>query len=66
MDGYELMATIRSQEQYRTLPLIVLTSRAATKHQQRAVQLGADAYIIKPYQDEDLLNQIAALVEARG
>ena len=36
MDGYELMATIRSQEQYRTLPLIVLTSRAATKHQQRA------------------------------
>ncbi len=66
MDGYELMATIRSQEQYRTLPLIVLTSRAATKHQQRAIQLGADAYIIKPYQDEDLLNQIAALVQARA
>jgi chemotaxis protein histidine kinase CheA/ActR/RegA family two-component response regulator len=65
MDGYELMATIRSQEQYRTLPLIVLTSRAATKHQQRAIQLGADAYVIKPYQDEDLLNQIAALVQAR-
>src|SRR5262249_38503500 len=33
MDGYELMATLRSQEQYRPLPLIVLTSRAATKHQ---------------------------------
>jgi chemotaxis protein histidine kinase CheA/ActR/RegA family two-component response regulator len=66
MDGYELMATIRSQEQYRTLPLLVLTSRAATKHQQRAVQLGADAYIIKPYQDEDLLNQISALVQARA
>jgi chemotaxis protein histidine kinase CheA/ActR/RegA family two-component response regulator len=66
MDGYELMATIRSQEQYRTLPLIVLTSRAATKHQQRAIQLGADDYIIKPYQDEDLLSRIAALVQARS
>ncbi len=66
MDGYELMATIRSQEQYRTLPLIVLTSRAATKHHQRAIQLGANAYIIKPYQDEELLNQIASLVAAHA
>jgi chemotaxis protein histidine kinase CheA/CheY-like chemotaxis protein len=65
MDGYELMATVRSQEQYRHLPLIVLTSRAATKHQQRALQLGADAYVVKPYQDEELLSTIAALVQAR-
>ncbi|HLJ80398.1 MAG TPA: chemotaxis protein CheW, partial [Ktedonobacterales bacterium] len=66
MDGYELMATVRSQEQYRYLPLIVLTSRAATKHQQRALQLGADAYVVKPYQDEELLGTIANLVQARG
>ena len=65
MDGYELMATVRSQEQYRYLPLIVLTSRAATKHQQRALQLGADAYVVKPYQDEELLSTIATLVQAR-
>ncbi|HEU5438756.1 MAG TPA: response regulator [Ktedonobacterales bacterium] len=65
MDGYELLATVRSQEQYRALPLIVLTSRAATKHQQRAIQLGADAYVVKPYQDEELLNTIATLIQAR-
>jgi CheY-like chemotaxis protein len=47
------------------LPLIVLTSRAATKHQQRAMQLGADAYVVKPYQDEDLLTTIATLVQTR-
>ena len=62
MDGYELMATVRSQEQYRRLPLIVLTSRAATKHHQRAFQLGADAYLVKPYQDEELLSTLARLV----
>ncbi|MGH2517872.1 MAG: response regulator, partial [Ktedonobacterales bacterium] len=65
MDGYELMATVRSQDQYRFLPLIVLTSRAATKHQQRALQLGADAYVVKPYQDEELLSTLATLVQAR-
>jgi CheY-like chemotaxis protein/chemotaxis signal transduction protein len=62
MDGYELIATVRSQEQYRTLPLVILTSRAAAKHQQRATQLGANAYVVKPYQDEDLLNTLSSLV----
>jgi CheY-like chemotaxis protein len=62
MDGYELIATVRSQEQYRMLPLVILTSRAATKHQQRAMQLGANAYVVKPYQDEDLLNTLNSLV----
>ncbi len=62
MDGYELIATVRAQEQYRTLPLVVLTSRAATKHQQRAMQLGASSYVVKPYQDEELINILNSLV----
>ncbi|WP_220202348.1 hybrid sensor histidine kinase/response regulator [Reticulibacter mediterranei] len=62
MDGYELIATVRAQEQYRTLPLVVLTSRAAAKHQQRAMQLGASAYVVKPYQDEELLGTLRSLV----
>lgn len=62
MDGYELISTIRAQEQYRTLPLVVLTSRAAAKYQQRAMMLGASGYVIKPYQDEELLNILNSLV----
>ncbi|HEV2580843.1 MAG TPA: response regulator [Ktedonobacteraceae bacterium] len=62
MDGYELMATVRAQEQYRTLPLVMLTSRAAAKHQQRAMQLGASGYVVKPYQDDELLNILKSLV----
>jgi chemotaxis protein histidine kinase CheA/ActR/RegA family two-component response regulator len=62
MDGYELISTVRAQEQYRSLPMIVLTSRAAAKHQQRAMSLGASAYVVKPYQDEELLNTINSLV----
>jgi CheY-like chemotaxis protein/chemotaxis signal transduction protein len=62
MDGYELMATVRAQDQYRTLPIVILTSRAASKHQQRAMQLGASAYVVKPYQDEELINILNSLV----
>jgi chemotaxis protein histidine kinase CheA/CheY-like chemotaxis protein len=66
MDGYELMASIRAQEQYRDLPLIALTSRAASKHRQRAMQLGANEYLVKPYQDQELLAVINRLVQARA
>ena len=66
MDGYELMATIRSQNQYRQLPLIVLTSRSAAKHQQRATQLGADEYVVKPYQDDELIEKIDTLIQAKS
>jgi CheY-like chemotaxis protein len=66
MDGYEMMASIRAQEQYRDLPLIALTSRAASKHRQRAMQLGADEYIVKPYQDQAMLDIINRLVQARA
>jgi len=62
MDGYELIATLRAQEQYRTLPVVILTSRAASKHQQRAMQLGASAYVVKPYQDEELINILNLLI----
>ncbi|HEU5229114.1 MAG TPA: response regulator [Ktedonobacteraceae bacterium] len=62
MDGYELISTIRAQEQYRTLPLVVLTSRAAAKYQQRAMMLGASGYVVKPYQDEELLGILNSLV----
>ncbi len=66
MDGYELMAALRNQPMYQHIPLIVLTSRAATKHQQRALQLGADAYVIKPYQDDQLLTTVGELVAVRA
>ena len=62
MDGYELIATVRAQEQYRTLPIVILTSRAAAKHQQRAMQLGASDYLVKPYQDEQLINTLNNLI----
>ncbi len=47
MDGYELIAALRKNEQHQHLPLIVLASRTASKYQQRALSLGADAYIVR-------------------
>jgi len=64
MDGYELTAALRGQAAYRHLPIVMLTSRAGEKHRQKAFDVGASDYVVKPYRDELLLNIIRRLVRA--
>jgi chemosensory pili system protein ChpA (sensor histidine kinase/response regulator) len=67
MDGYELAANLRSQAVYRNVPIVMLTSRARDKHRKRAFEVGANDYVVKPYQDEHLLGVIRKVVnDARG
>lgn len=62
MDGYEFTATIRGQAAYRDIPIVMLTSRSGDKHRRKAFEVGATEYLVKPYQDEVLLNTIRQLV----
>lgn len=52
MNGYELKSTLNNNELYRDIPVIMLTSRASEKHQQKARELGIRHYMTKPYQEE--------------
>lgn len=61
MDGYELTATLQANELYRHIPIVMLTSRAGDKHRQKALSLGVAAYVVKPYQDEQLLATVERL-----
>jgi chemosensory pili system protein ChpA (sensor histidine kinase/response regulator) len=63
MDGYELTTRIREDPNYRDIPIIVITSRAGSKHRERAMELGANAYLTKPYQERELLEQVNALLK---
>ena len=63
MDGYELLATLKRQENYRNIPVVMITSRAGEKHRQRALELGASEYVTKPYQDSALLETIKYLAK---
>ena len=63
MDGYELLARLRSQAEFKQLPVAMLTSRAANIHRQHALDLGANAYLVKPYPHDQLLSTVAELVK---
>ena len=59
MDGFELTKHLRRNARTQNLPIIMITSRTADKHRDYAMQLGANAYLGKPYQEDVLLQQIA-------
>lgn len=63
MDGYELLSSLKRQENLRTIPVIMITSRAGEKHRQKAFELGVSEYISKPFDDSKLIGTIKKLTE---
>jgi chemotaxis protein histidine kinase CheA/ActR/RegA family two-component response regulator len=62
MGGFELIAEVRRKAEFRDTPIVVITSRTAEKHRERATQLGATAYLAKPYEDAQLHEVLSRLV----
>ena len=65
MDGYEVAAHVRNDARLADVPIIMITSRVGDKHRARAIELGVDDYLGKPYQESQLLDAIEPLVLAR-
>ena len=67
MDGFEVATRVRASNLLENIPIIMITSRTGDKHRQRAMELGVNLYMGKPYQEEQLLDAIdALLVSGRG
>ena len=58
MDGFEFARNVRADPKARDIPIIMITSRTADKHRNRAMELGVNEYMGKPYQEEQLLAMI--------
>ena len=56
MDGYEAMQKIRAQERWKNLPIIALTAKAMKDDKQKCLDAGANDYISKPINIEQLLS----------
>jgi len=65
MDGYEVASHVRNDPRVADVPIIMITSRVGDKHRARAIELGVDDYLGKPYQESQLLDAIEPLVLAR-
>ncbi len=64
LDGLGLVAAIRADPQLATLPVVMLSARAGVEAAGAGLAAGADDYLPKPFSSADLLNRIAARLDA--
>ena len=63
MDGYEVATHVRNDPRLKDIPIIMITSRTGDKHRKRAMDIGVNRYLGKPYQEADLVRNILELLE---
>jgi signal transduction histidine kinase/DNA-binding response OmpR family regulator len=65
MDGRELLAAIRADEDLRSLPVVVLTAQFGTEGRVESLDAGADDYLTKPFHEGELLARVGNLIRSR-
>lgn len=63
MDGLKLVKRIRSDAVHRDIPIMIITTEGAEEDRQRALQLGANAYITKPIQAPQVISKVKELLK---
>jgi chemosensory pili system protein ChpA (sensor histidine kinase/response regulator) len=63
MDGFELAGYVRDDARLKDVPIMMITSRSGDKHRERAKQLGVNRYLIKPYQEANLMRNVFEMLE---
>ncbi|KGM50836.1 hypothetical protein N792_03280, partial [Lysobacter concretionis Ko07 = DSM 16239] len=62
MDGYELATHMKADPRLKDVPIVMITSRTGDKHRQRAMDIGVDRYLGKPYQEPELMRNVYELL----
>jgi chemosensory pili system protein ChpA (sensor histidine kinase/response regulator) len=65
MDGYQFATHVRNDPKQKGVPIIMITSRSGEKHRAKAIEIGVNDYLSKPYQESQLVAAIEALVGRR-
>ena len=63
MDGFELATYVRDDTRLSHVPIMMITSRSGDKHRQHAKELGVNRYLIKPYQEANLVRNVFEMLE---
>jgi two-component system chemotaxis response regulator CheY len=64
MDGLKLVSHMRSNPRYKHIPVVIITTEGAEEDKQRALSLGANAYLMKPIQTQKLLEIVSHYVKS--
>jgi chemosensory pili system protein ChpA (sensor histidine kinase/response regulator) len=63
MDGFEVATQVRHDSRLKEIPIIMITSRTGDKHRERAMSIGVNEYLGKPFQEDILLSTMSKLLK---
>lgn len=66
MSGFDVLKRIRADAATRELPVLVLTAKGQQQDRRIANELGADAFVTKPYANAEVVDEVRRLLERRG
>jgi chemosensory pili system protein ChpA (sensor histidine kinase/response regulator) len=66
MDGYEFAKHVRNNPGTARVPIVMITSRVSDKHRARAIEVGVNDYLGKPYQERQLLEAVRHQLKTAG
>lgn len=58
LDGFEFMAILKDRPETRDIPIVVISAWTAARHREKAMASGAEAFISKPYEIDDLIKAV--------
>ena len=64
LDGYKICRLLKFDKKYKKVPVVIITARAQDIDRKKALEVGADAYITKPFEPDTLLEKIKELLSA--
>ena len=65
MDGLKLVSMVRNDPAHKAIPIVIITTEGAEEDRKRGLSLGANAYIAKPIQTQELLNVITEILSKK-
>lgn len=65
MDGLKLVSLVRKDTTHKEIPIVIITTEGAQEDRQRALALGANAYITKPIQAPQVINTVKELLKLK-
>lgn len=62
INGLELVSFVKGNAAYRSIPLIIVSTESSDRDREKGLSLGADAYLVKPFESDDLLQIVRDLL----
>ena len=66
MDGLKLVSLVRGNPAFKDIPIIMVTTEGAEEDRKRAIAIGANAYLPKPIQTQELLKLVTSYLSSQG